>query len=71
MIKSRRARLTGRVARVDYVKFIQNLTKRKGVRPLRIHRPRYRWEGNNEMICRDFWFGAVDFMRLAQDTVHW
>lgn len=50
MIKLRRVRLTGRVARMAHVKFIQNLTKREGVRPLRIYKPIYRWEGDNKMF---------------------
>jgi hypothetical protein len=44
-------RLTGRVARMGHVKFLQNLTKREGEG---IYRPRYRWESDDEMIRRDF-----------------
>lgn len=64
-------RLTGRVARMGHVKFIQNLAKREGIRPLTIYSPRYRWKSDNEMIRRDFSLGTANFMPLAQHTAYW
>jgi hypothetical protein len=41
----------------------------EGNRSLR--RPRYRWEGNIRMDCREIVWKGVDWMHLAQDRDQW
>jgi len=71
MIKSRRMRWAGHVARMGdrggvYRVLVGNP---EGKRPL--ERPRRRWEGNIKMDHQDEGCGGVDWIQLAQDTDRW
>jgi hypothetical protein len=71
VIKSRRMRLAGHVARMGEIRGAYNiLVWRPEVRrPL--GSPRRRWEDNIKMDLREIGFGDVDFIRLAQDRDRW
>ena len=58
VVKSRRMRWAGHVARV-----------REGKRPL--GRPRRRWEDNIKMALQEVGGGCGDWMELAQDRERW
>jgi hypothetical protein len=67
VIKARRMRWTGHVARMGEVRGAYNILvgKPEGRRPLEI--PRRRWEDNIKMDLREIGFGDVDWIHLAQD----
>jgi hypothetical protein len=71
VIKSRRMRWAGRVARMsEGTGFYGMLVGRlKGKRPLR--RPRRRWEDNIKMDLREIWIDGANWIRLVQDRVQW
>jgi hypothetical protein len=71
MIKSRRMRWTGHVARIgeprnEYTIFVG---KHEGKRPLR--RPRRRWVDNNKMDLGKIGWDRMDWIELAQDRDPW
>ena len=71
VIKSRRMRWAGHVARMGkgggvYRVLVGNP---EGRRPL--GRPRCRWEDNIRMDLREVVCGCVDWMELAQDRERW
>jgi hypothetical protein len=65
VIKSKRMRWAGTVARIEEVRNAYNIlvAKPEGKRPLR--RPRHRWEDNIKMDFREIGWGGVDWMHLA------
>jgi hypothetical protein len=67
VIKARRMRWAGHVARMGEVRGAYNILvgKPEGKRPL--ERPRRRWEDNIKMDLREIGFGDVDWIHLAQD----
>jgi len=67
VIKSRRMRGAGHVARMGEGKNVYRILvgKPKGKRPL--GRPRRRWEDNSKMDLQEVGCGGVDWIRLAQD----
>jgi hypothetical protein len=67
VIKSRRMRWAGHVARMGEGRGVHRVLveKPEGRRPLR--RPRRRWENNIRMDLRKMGCGCVDWMELAQD----
>jgi hypothetical protein len=67
VIKARRMRWAGHVARVGEVRGAYNILvgRPEGRRPL--GRPRRRWEDNIEMDLREIGFGDVDWINLARD----
>jgi hypothetical protein len=71
MIKSRRVRWAGRVARVGEKRNAYRILvgKPEGKRPL--GRPRRRWEDNIRMDLRDIGWGGMDWIDLAQDRDQW
>jgi hypothetical protein len=71
MIKARRMRCVGHVARIGEVRGAHNILvgKPEGRRPL--GRPRCRWEDNIKMDLREIGFGDVDWICLAQDRDRW
>jgi hypothetical protein len=80
VIKSRKMRWAGHVARMGEVRNAYSILVRKpeGRRPLGIprhrwedNRPRRRWEDNNGMDLREIGFGDVDWIHLAQDRDRW
>jgi len=67
VIKSRRMRWAGHVARMGEEKGVYRFLvgTPEGRRPL--GRPRHRWEDNIRMDLREVGCGCVDWMELAQD----
>jgi hypothetical protein len=65
MIKARRMRWAGHVARMGEVRGAYNILvgRPEGRRPL--GRPRRRWEDSNKMDLREIGFGDVDWIHLA------
>ena len=71
VIKSRRMRLAGHVARVEEGRVVYKVVvgKPEGKRPL--GRPRRRWEGDIKMDLQEVGRGCGDWMELAQDRDSW
>jgi hypothetical protein len=71
VIKSRRMRWAGHVARMGEERGVYRVLvgKPEGRRPL--GRPRHRWEGNSMMDLREVGCGCVDWMELTQDRDRW
>jgi len=71
VIKSRRMRWAGRVARMGEGRGVYRVLvgEPDGRRPL--GRPRRRWEDNIRMVLRKVGCGCVDWMELAQDRDRW
>ena len=71
MLKSRRMRWAGHVARMGEGRVVCRvlLGKPDGRGPL--GRPRRRWEDNIRMALREVGCGCVDWMELAQDRDRW
>jgi hypothetical protein len=71
MIKSRRMRLAGHVARMGLKRNAYRILvgKPEGKRPL--GRPRRRWEDNIRMDHREIGWGDTDWIDLAQDRDQW
>jgi hypothetical protein len=67
VIKARRVRWAGHVARIGEVRGAYNILvgRPEGRRPL--GRPRRRWEDNIKMDLREIVFGDVDWIHWAQD----
>jgi hypothetical protein len=71
VIKSRRARRTGHVARVREKRGVYTFLVRKpeGKRPL--GRPRRRWEDNIKMDNHEVECGGMDWIDVAEDRNSW
>jgi hypothetical protein len=71
VIKARRMRWAGHVARMGEVRCAYNILvlRPEGRRPL--GRPRRRWEDNIKMDPREIAFGDVDWIHKAQDRDRW
>jgi hypothetical protein len=71
VIKSRRMRWAGHVARMGEGRDMYRVLvgKAEGKRPLGRHRPR--WENNIGVDLREVGCGCVDWMELAQDRDRW
>jgi len=71
VIKSRRMRWAGHVARMGEGRGVYRVLveKPEGSRPL--GRPRSRWEDNITMDFQEMGCGGVDWMKLAQDRDRW
>ena len=71
VIKSRRMRWAGHVARMGERKgaYIVLLTKPGRMRPL--GRPRRRWDDNIKMDLQEVGCGGMDWIELAQDRDRW
>jgi hypothetical protein len=71
VIKSRRMRWAGHVARMENGRGIYRLSvgRNKGKGPLR--RPRHRWEDNIKIDLREIGIDGANWIRLAQDRVQW
>ena len=71
MIKSRRIRWTGHVARMGGRIAVYGVLvgKREAKRPL--GRPRGRWEDNNKIELQEVGCGVVDWFDLARDRERW
>jgi hypothetical protein len=71
VIKSRRMRCAGHVARMREGKNIYSVLvgRPKGKRPL--GKPRRRWEDNIKMDLREIGINGANWIRLAQDRFRW
>jgi len=71
VIKSRRMRWTGHVARMGEKRGVYRVLvgKLEGKRPL--GRPRHRWVDNIRMYLREVGCGYMDWIGLAQDRDRW
>jgi hypothetical protein len=71
VIKSRRVRWAGHVARMDKGRGVYGVLvgRLEGKRPL--GRPRRRWEDNIKTDLRDIGIDGANWIRLAQDRVQW
>ena len=71
VIKSRRMRWAGHVARMEEGRGVHKVLvgKPEGKRPLR--RPRRRWEDNIKMDLEEVGRGCGEWMELAQDRKRW
>jgi hypothetical protein len=71
IIKSRRMRWAGHVARVTEKRDVYRLlvAKPKGKRPL--GKPRHRWIDNIKIDFLEIGFGVVEWIGLAQDRYRW
>ena len=71
VIKSRRVRWAGHVARMGDSRGVHRVLVRKpeGKRPL--GRPRGRWEDNIKMDLQEVGCRSVDWIELAQDRERW
>jgi hypothetical protein len=71
MIKSRRMRWTGHVARMGEGRSVYRILVRRpeGKRPL--GRPGCRWEDNIKMDLREIGIDGANWIQLAQDRVQW
>ena len=67
VIKSRRMRWVGHVARVGERRGIYGVLVGKPERKRPLGRPRRRWEDNIKMDLREVRCGGVDWIELAQD----
>jgi hypothetical protein len=71
VIKARRMRSVGHVARMGEVRGAYNISvgRSEGRRPL--GRPRRSWEDNIKMYLGEIGFGDVDWIYLAQERDRW
>jgi hypothetical protein len=71
VIKSRRMRWAGHVARMGEGKGVYRILvgRPEGKRPL--GRPRRRWGGNIKLNLREIWIDGANWIRLDQDRVQW
>ena len=71
VVKSRRMRWAGRVARMGEDRVVHRVLvgKLEGKRPL--GRPRRRWEDNIKMDLQEVGVGRGDWLELAQDRDRW
>jgi len=71
VMKSRRMRWAGHVAIMEEGRGIYRVLvwRPEGKRPL--GRPRRRWEYNIKMGLREIVIDGANWIRLAQDRVHW
>ena len=71
VIKSRRMRCAGHVARMRERRGVYKILvgKPEGKRPL--GRPRRRWEDNIKMDIQDVGYGGMNWIELGQDRYRW
>ena len=71
VIKSRRMRWAGRVARMEEGRSVHKVLVVKPERKRPLGRPRRRWEDNIKMDLQEVGRGYGDRMELAQDRDRW
>jgi hypothetical protein len=71
MMKSRRMKWAGHVARMGTKRNACRIwvVKPEGKRPL--GRPRHRWVDNIEMVLREIGWDDMDWINMAQDRDQW
>ena len=71
VIKSRRMRWAGQVARMVERRGVYRVLVGKPVGKRPLGRPRHRWEDNIKMDLQEIWCGGMDRIELAQDRDSW
>ena len=71
VIKSRRMRLAGHVARIGEERGVYRVLVGKPERRRPLGRPRRRWMGNIRMDLQGMGCGYMDWIGLAQDRDRW
>jgi hypothetical protein len=71
VIKARRIRWAGHVARMGEVRGAYNILVGRPEGRRSLGRPRRRWEDNIGMDLREIGFGDVDWINLARDRDRW
>jgi hypothetical protein len=71
VIKSRRMRWAGHVARMGEGRSVYRVLIGRPERKRPLGRHRRRWEDNIKMDLREIGIGGVKWIRLAQDRVQW
>jgi hypothetical protein len=71
VIKARRMRWAGHVARMGEVRGAYNILVGRPEVRIPLGRPRRRWEDNIKKDLREIGFGDVDWIHLAQDRDRW
>jgi len=71
VIKSRRMRLTGHVARMGERTGVYRVLVGKPEGKGTLGRPRHRWEDNIKIDLKEVWPGGMAWIELAQDTDRW
>jgi hypothetical protein len=71
VIKARRMRWAGHVARMGEVRDAYNILVGRPERRRPLGRPRHRWVDNIKLDLREIGFGDVDWINLAQDRDRW
>ena len=71
MVKSRRMRWAGHVARMKEGRGVHRVLVGKPMEKRLLGRPRRRWEDNIKMGLQEVGGGCGDWMELAQDRDRW
>jgi hypothetical protein len=71
MIKSRRMRWAGHVARMVPKRNVYRILVGKPAEKRLLERPRHRWDDNIKMYLREIGWGGMDWIDLAQDSDQW
>jgi hypothetical protein len=71
VIKPRRVRLTGLVARMRAMRNSYKIFVGRPDGNREFGRPRYRWKGNIRIYLRELGWEGVDWIHLAQDMDSW
>jgi len=71
VIKSRRMRWTGNVARMGEERGVYRVLVWKPEGKIPLGRPRRRWVDNNRMDLQEVGCGYMDWIRLVQDRDRW
>jgi hypothetical protein len=71
VIKSRRMRLAGHVARMGDGRCVYGVLVRRPEGKRLLGRPRRRWENNIKINLREIGIDGANWIWLAQDRVHW
>jgi hypothetical protein len=71
VIKSRRMRWTGHVARMEEERGVYRVLVGRPGRKRQLGRPRSRWKDNIKMDLRETGIDVANWIRLAQDRVQW
>ena len=71
VIKSRKLRWAGHVARTEEGRSAFKILTRKATRKRLLGRPRHRWEDNIKMDLKEIGINTRNWVDLAQDRDHW
>ena len=71
VVKSRRMKLAGHVARMGEGRVVHRVLVWKPEEKRPLGRPRHRWEDNTKMDFKEVGGGCGDWMELAQDRDRW